>query len=256
MTMIISDTTILTRNTTPISLMREQFRSFPFIVILDNPIRPSAVFSAIISVVVNSVNRSVLFAKLLGVGLVRLIHIISKLLKGLPLTPYPTTAIIRVGFMRRIVATLMYVHPNKIKSFLRQAVRSSRFTQFFVPPTTTGLGVSSFKMITSYDYNLSAITNTLPHRSSCFGYVRKLQNFQPIKLATRYIKHFHISSLAKVGKVVKENWGKFLKNKFGAKQVTDSQGNTWYEVDIKPEYKRMPIEAFGAGLLQIQPNEE
>lgn len=41
-----------------------------------------------------------------------------------------------------------------------------------------------------------------------------------------------------------ENWGKFLKNKFGGKQVTDPQGNTWYEIDLKPEYKKMPIEAF------------
>lgn len=42
-----------------------------------------------------------------------------------------------------------------------------------------------------------------------------------------------------------ENWGKFLKNKYGAKLVTDPQGNTWYEIDLKPEYKKLPVEAFG-----------
>lgn len=35
-----------------------------------------------------------------------------------------------------------------------------------------------------------------------------------------------------------ENWGKFLKNKFGGKEVVDPQGNKWIEVDIKPEYKK------------------
>lgn len=41
-----------------------------------------------------------------------------------------------------------------------------------------------------------------------------------------------------------ENWGKFLKNKYGAELVTDKQGNTWYEIDLKPEYGKMPVEAF------------
>lgn len=42
-----------------------------------------------------------------------------------------------------------------------------------------------------------------------------------------------------------ENWGKFLKNKFGGKEVVDPQGNSWVEIDIKPEYKKLPVEAFG-----------
>lgn len=47
-----------------------------------------------------------------------------------------------------------------------------------------------------------------------------------------------------------ENWGKFLKNKYGGKEVVDPQGNSWIEIDLKPEYKKMPIEAFGAFMLQ------
>lgn len=38
---------------------------------------------------------------------------------------------------------------------------------------------------------------------------------------------------------------KYLQNKYGAKEITDPQGVSWLEVDIKPEHARLPIEAFG-----------
>lgn len=38
---------------------------------------------------------------------------------------------------------------------------------------------------------------------------------------------------------------KYLVNKYGAKEITDPQGVKWIEVDIKPEMKKLPIEAFG-----------
>lgn len=59
------------------------------------------------------------------------------------------------------------------------------------------------------------------------------------------------------GKVDKENpiykfyekdLGKYLKNKYNAKEVIDDQGVSWYEVDIKPEMKGS-IEAFGMAAL-------
>ncbi len=37
--------------------------------------------------------------------------------------------------------------------------------------------------------------------------------------------------------------GRYLKNKYDAKLITDKQGVTWYEMDVKPEYKG-PVEAF------------
>lgn len=39
--------------------------------------------------------------------------------------------------------------------------------------------------------------------------------------------------------------GRYLTNKYGAKLITDPQGVKWMEVNIKPEMKRLPIEAFG-----------
>ena len=39
--------------------------------------------------------------------------------------------------------------------------------------------------------------------------------------------------------------GKYLTNKYGAKMITDPQGVKWWEVSVKPEMKKMPIEALG-----------
>jgi hypothetical protein len=39
--------------------------------------------------------------------------------------------------------------------------------------------------------------------------------------------------------------GQYLKSKFNAKEITDSQGVKWFEVDINPEQGKQPIEAFG-----------
>jgi hypothetical protein len=45
-------------------------------------------------------------------------------------------------------------------------------------------------------------------------------------------------------KFYEKDVAKYLKNKYGAKLVTDPQGVTWMEVDIKPEYGKSPVEAF------------
>lgn len=42
---------------------------------------------------------------------------------------------------------------------------------------------------------------------------------------------------------------KYLMNKYGAKEITDPQGVKWMEIDIKPEMGKLPVEAFGVGLI-------
>ncbi len=42
--------------------------------------------------------------------------------------------------------------------------------------------------------------------------------------------------------------GKYLKNKYGAKLVTDPQGVKWWEVDVDQGKAKQPVEAFGFGL--------
>jgi len=39
--------------------------------------------------------------------------------------------------------------------------------------------------------------------------------------------------------------GKYLKNKYGATQITDAQGVKWWEVNVGKEQKGLPVEAFG-----------
>jgi hypothetical protein len=42
-----------------------------------------------------------------------------------------------------------------------------------------------------------------------------------------------------------KDMGKYLRSKYNAKLITDEQGVKWWEVDVDPKYKKMPIEAFG-----------
>lgn len=47
-----------------------------------------------------------------------------------------------------------------------------------------------------------------------------------------------------------QDWGKFLKNKFGGKEVVDPQGNSWMEIDLKKEMGKEAIPAFGKAQLK------
>jgi len=38
--------------------------------------------------------------------------------------------------------------------------------------------------------------------------------------------------------------GKYLKNKYGAELITDPQGVNWWQVDVKKDYAKLPVEAF------------
>lgn len=46
--------------------------------------------------------------------------------------------------------------------------------------------------------------------------------------------------------------GRYLKNQFDAKPVTDDKGVSWYEVDIKPEMATEPVMAFRRGTTDIE----
>ena len=46
-------------------------------------------------------------------------------------------------------------------------------------------------------------------------------------------------------KFYEKDIGKYLQNKYGAKQIMDDRGVLWYEVPIKKEQSKLPVEAFG-----------
>lgn len=52
-----------------------------------------------------------------------------------------------------------------------------------------------------------------------------------------------------------EQWGKFLKNKYGGKEVVDPQGNKWVEIDLNKDMGKLPVEAFG-GVAGLEYDEE
>ena len=45
--------------------------------------------------------------------------------------------------------------------------------------------------------------------------------------------------------------GKYLKNKYGATLIKDPQGVSWWEVNVGKEQSKLPVEAFGAGLIPL-----
>lgn len=61
-------------------------------------------------------------------------------------------------------------------------------------------------------------------------------------------------------KFYEKDLGKYVQNKFGAKRITDDKGVSWYEVPIKKEWAKLPVEAFGllplAGLKQQEESKQ
>lgn len=76
----------------------------------------------------------------------------------------------------------------------------------------------------------------------------------------RYEESFDISGKVDTNnpiyKFYEKEVGKYLTNKYGAKVITDPQGVKWYQIDVKPEQGRLPIEAFGAFPLLMNNNQE
>jgi hypothetical protein len=46
-------------------------------------------------------------------------------------------------------------------------------------------------------------------------------------------------------KFYQKDLGRYLTSKYGAKVVTDENGVSWFEINVKPEYAERPVEAFG-----------
>jgi hypothetical protein len=52
-------------------------------------------------------------------------------------------------------------------------------------------------------------------------------------------------------KFYEKDLGRYLRSKYNAKLITDKQGVNWFEVDVKPDYAKMPVEAFGIAPLGL-----
>lgn len=84
---------------------------------------------------------------------------------------------------------------------------------------------------------------------------QKVPNAYPLKLEP-HKETFDLTGKSNPQYRRYEQWGKFLKNKYGGKVVTDPQGNSWVEIDLKKEMGKLPIEAFGVAPLFLGGKEE
>ena len=90
-------------------LVRQESISATLIIILNLARRPTAILWSVWAIIINSVQ---------GFANVRMSHVFIKILKTLPshAESYPSTAIVRVPTIMRIIAALFHISPNSINS--------------------------------------------------------------------------------------------------------------------------------------------
>ena len=106
---------------------------------------------------------------------------------------------------------------------------------------TDVLGDGKFKAIVKDKYD-DALKMSEKELISNYGYNKE-------NLISSYSETFDISGKVDTSnpiyKFYEKDMGRYLTNKYGAKTVVDKQGVKWYEVPVKKEWAKMPVEAFG-----------
>lgn len=126
---------------------------------------PTTIIKIIMSVVSNSIYRSIRLSKILNMFQVAFIHIISKLLKRVPQYFYTFSPIIDIGF---IFTPTFHVAKYALKSTLSESVSRVTFFNSIQFKTTAGLRMILPKISTTNNARIAAITNTFPHRIPLF----------------------------------------------------------------------------------------
>ena len=100
-------------------------------------------------------------------------------------------------------------------------------------------------------------------RSNMPGYAEEGRHKIPIQKVIDYLKEgsegwmetFDISGKVDqnnpIYKFYEKEVGRYLKNKYGAEMITDPQGVKWWQLDVKKEQGRLPVEAFALAPLMI-----
>jgi hypothetical protein len=81
-------------------------------------------------------------------------------------------------------------------------------------------------------------------------------DFSLKELGERYGETFDLTGKSNPQYRRYQDWGKFLKNKYGGKEIFDSNGNSWVEVSLTKEQGRLPVEAFGIVPFMLQDDEK
>jgi hypothetical protein len=155
-------------NTVGFSIESYKNGSSPVLSLLSN-CSPSAVFFTVMTIVINSVNRCITFAKFLYMRLVRFEHIISEFFKGLPKAFDTSPSIIFVSPSHNFIATTVdsYIRSVKLLIFtLRKTMLSSQFfskatARFGSPFQVSSLDFNFFSTITYAKPNSTTIRASL-----------------------------------------------------------------------------------------------
>ena len=130
---------------------------------------PSAIFFAVVAVVINSVNRSLFFAKSLYMELITSVHVFLKILKKGPSIFYTPAAVTMVFWAFGVFATCLHRAIDVVKTCSRHTVgliEKSYLSAATLTPARLGFSVS--QGTTRYQSGSAAVTNTFPHEVSPF----------------------------------------------------------------------------------------
>ena len=169
---------------------RRKVLLYSFIVRLFKNSYPTAIFFAIISVWVNSVNLCLFFSKFFYMRLITFVHIVFKFFKRFPKTFYSSTAVSRIIKSTGVFTSTNNVIPYTIKSRLLSSCKSvfkilSNYT--FSLQTTTRFYKLTSQCSRRFISYFSTITNTFPPTTS-----KIIQHFQSSKLLSNQFKKFHL----------------------------------------------------------------
>src|SRR3990167_2702315 len=157
---------------------------------------PSAIFFAIIPIIVNSINRSIFYSKFFYMKFIRFIHIISKIFKRFPKTFYSSRSIHIILRAIRILTSHFKPYISIIKTtrmmLARKSVSSGTNINSFSATHTTTRDYSFISKVSTSNYVITstiAFTKKLkitPLTLSCQRYHQQIT-----KSLTNQINSFH-----------------------------------------------------------------
>ena len=150
------------------SFLRPSRQAFRFSFISDNKMlsfipalllisRPSTIFRRVIAVIVNTIKRSILLAKVITMLQIRFVHFISKFLERLPsaFNTSPTISLVNRNIL--IVTTRKQLPENSIYSAMSHPVSFIEMCHWFLNKTAQTMkhlsGLASNSMLHASSYN-------------------------------------------------------------------------------------------------------
>lgn len=182
-------------------------KSFSFIISLNFPSGPTAVFSRIVPVSIFAVNGGVFLSIQRHMRDIRPIHIKLKFIKRFPKILYSSTTIILKRLMIWFITSTENLSPNIVKSLSIHSMFSSRFLESFYPRTTTRHCMSTFQVVAQHINFSPTDTLTFPQRISVTISHKALYSEKTKLLISYILGLIHIDILSRLRGLVKEDCG-------------------------------------------------